>query len=90
MGGKEKMHTQLLWVGYGCSMCVFCNTYVCSMTSQAFSRYRLQGVLSMLRSSLRMVDTSVMLTHGEPFELVLYQKTAMEQIERSREKLVSK
>ena len=44
----------------------------------------------MLCSSLRMVDTSVMLAHGEPFELVLYQKTAMEQIEGAREKLVSK
>ena len=44
----------------------------------------------MLCSSLRMVDTSVMLSHSEPFELVLYQKTVMEQIEGSREKLVSK
>jgi dynein heavy chain len=40
--------------------------------------------------NLRIVDTSRLLTHSEPFELVLYQRTVMEQIESTRDVLISK
>ena len=41
-------------------------------------------------SDLRIVDSSRLLVHSEAFELVVYQRAVMEQIEHARNVLVSK
>ena len=44
----------------------------------------------LVHSDLRIVDTSRLLVHSEAFELVVYQRAVMEQIEHARNVLVSK